>query len=660
MSHRRNPTPLPQPSVVQITFFIHEELIDGYLYQYDEYGDVIFESDKEGLVTRYQYDNLDRLHQIWYPVQQGAKNRAAVKERKDLGLHNNEEADIDYLESLTDIGGIEDALITNYREVFGDWTNRTGPFLNGNFHYERIDYDILGRRAVKTNEFGSIRYAYDHQDRLLRAGNRAYDYDADGNRTREYFTDQAWSVDDTGLNLYVTENNLNNPGNGNGLGIGQLNGNDPDPHSTQQETWSEFIYRADNRMVEYTDSQGEQWEYRYDSFGRRYEKERFGSAHPEKDVWRDDQIWYVGLTHNILAEYTDIEYWNDKTIQTGLEYLIGPGGRAYGAHERYTRNGHEWSPSSWKNRRYYHYDRLGSATAISLDKPGVAGESFNYGPFGDVLDGEHRWGWDYNGNHHMGFDSVGFTGYRIDAESGLYHAPFREYDPLVASWTTSDPIKSGELWYAYCSNNPVRFIDPLGLDKCTACGQGSIDTTGLVDEGVQTKFHIWEASFVEASVSYVAAPLVGGIGELMGSALVHFKNRGTGESFEAVYSFKLTSVEGAAAMIGSTIEFGAVTAEFPASTTPNQIAESYRGEFLIRNLSLPIGLVLGISASYITSDMWEGYSLGGGIGTGGGYSEQVTDYTLIPESITPLIKPSTNCFSPEEIESIVRTYSGHR
>jgi RHS repeat-associated protein len=233
----------------------------------------------------------------------------------------------------------------------------------------------------------------------------------------------------------------------------------------QQETWSEFIYRADNRMVEYSDSQGEQWEYRYDSFGRRYEKERFGSAHPEKDVWRDDQIWYVGLTHNILAEYTDIEYWNDKTIQTGLEYLVGPGGRAYGAHERYTRNGHEWSPSSWKNRRYYHYDRLGSATAISLDKPGVAGESFNYGPFGDVLDGEHRWGWDYNGNHHMGFDSVGFTGYRIDAESGLYHAPFREYDPLVANWTTSDPIKSGELWYAYCSNNPVMFTDPLGLDK---------------------------------------------------------------------------------------------------------------------------------------------------------------------------------------------------
>ena len=111
---------------------------------------------------------------------------------------------------------------------------------------------------------------------------------------------------------------------------------------------------------------------------------------------------------------------------------------------------------------------------------------------------------------------------------------------------------------------------------------------------------------------------------------------------------------------GSTIEFGAVTAEFSASATPMEIARSYRGEFLIRNLSLPIGGVLGISANYITSDIWEGQSLGGGIGAGGGYSEQVTDYTLIQESITPLIKPSTNYLSQEYVENIIHVYSGHR
>jgi hypothetical protein len=215
-------------------------------------------------------------------------------------------------------------------------------------------------------------------------------------------------------------------------------------------------------------------------------------------------------------------------------------------------------------------------------------------------------------------------------------------------FTTIDPIRSGLNWYVYVNNNPINFIDPLGLLSDTP-------GNGTAPEPKQ----IWEASFVELSVSYIAAPLIDGSGKLMGNTLVHFENRGTGKSFEAAYSFELTAVQGAAMMVGSTIEFGVVTAEFPASTTPNQIAESYTGAFIIRNLSLPIGPVLGISGSYITSDIWEGFSLGGGIGSGGGYSEQVTDYTLIPESITPLINPS-NSYSPEVIESIIKAYSGHR
>ncbi|MBI9098702.1 MAG: LysM peptidoglycan-binding domain-containing protein, partial [Spirochaetaceae bacterium] len=457
----------------------HEELLDGYIYQYDNYGDVIYQADKDGLVTRYKYDGLDRLHQVWYPSQKGEKNQAAVKERKDLGLNGNDEKTPEYLSSLTDIGNIESAFLESYGDVFGNWNQKTDPFLNGQFHNERIEYDIYGRRSEKVNEFGSIQYGYNEMDQLLRAGNRAYEYDADGNRKREFFTDQAWLTDEAGLNLTIQENDLIVNGQGKGNGLGQLGGNNSNPHSGLQETWSYFEYRADNRMTRYYDSQGEDWTYKYDGFGRRYEKERSASAHPEKDVWRNDEIWYAGFSHNIIAEYTEIETWNDKTIQSGLEYLIGPGGRAYGAHENYSRNGHEWSPNSWKNRRYYHYDRMGSVTAISLDKPGLNGSTYQYGPFGDVLDGgEHSWGWDYNGNYHMGFDSVGYTGYRIDAESGLYHAPFREYDPLVASWTTSDPIKDGLLWYGYVNNNPVKFTDPLGLFH--ECSDGS---SGLIQDG---------------------------------------------------------------------------------------------------------------------------------------------------------------------------------
>ena len=44
---------------------------------------------------------------------------------------------------------------------------------------------------------------------------------------------------------------------------------------------------------------------------------------------------------------------------------------------------------------------------------------------------------------------------------------------------------------------------------------------------------------------------------------------------------------------------------------------------------------------------------------GGGYSEQVTDYMLIQESITPLTKPSTNYLSPKYAENIIHAYGGH-
>jgi len=123
-------------------------------------------------------------------------------------------------------------------------------------------------------------------------------------------------------------------------------------------------------------------------------------------------------------------------------------------------------------------------------------------------------------------------------------------------------------------------------------------------------------------------------------------------------TISLPAVQGVAAMIGSTVEFGTVTAEFSSFATSNEIAESYRGEFNIENLSLPIG-VFGISGNVITSDKWKGFSFGAGIGAGGGYSEKVTDYSLIPGSITTLINPLPNYFSPEEAKSIIRAFTGH-
>jgi RHS repeat-associated protein len=52
-----------------------------------------------------------------------------------------------------------------------------------------------------------------------------------------------------------------------------------------------------------------------------------------------------------------------------------------------------------------------------------------------------------------------------DEESGLNYNLFRYYDPVLGRYINRDPI--GEAWginlYGFCANDPVGFVDPLGL-----------------------------------------------------------------------------------------------------------------------------------------------------------------------------------------------------
>lgn len=60
----------------------------------------------------------------------------------------------------------------------------------------------------------------------------------------------------------------------------------------------------------------------------------------------------------------------------------------------------------------------------------------------------------------------GFTGFYRHQTSGLSLTMYRAYDPELGRWLSRDPIQEegGVNLYAYVLNNPVTFIDPLGLD----------------------------------------------------------------------------------------------------------------------------------------------------------------------------------------------------
>lgn len=62
-----------------------------------------------------------------------------------------------------------------------------------------------------------------------------------------------------------------------------------------------------------------------------------------------------------------------------------------------------------------------------------------------------------------------FPGQYYDAETGIYHNGFRDYDPSIGRYIQSDPIglNGGINTYAYVRNNPLNFVDPLGLQSAT-------------------------------------------------------------------------------------------------------------------------------------------------------------------------------------------------
>ena len=68
-----------------------------------------------------------------------------------------------------------------------------------------------------------------------------------------------------------------------------------------------------------------------------------------------------------------------------------------------------------------------------------------------------------------------FAGMYLDGESGLYHTWFRMYSPSLGRWLAPDPL-AGNVEnpqslnrYTYVLNNPVNFVDPLGLEWGPPC-----------------------------------------------------------------------------------------------------------------------------------------------------------------------------------------------
>ncbi|MDQ5823766.1 MAG: S-layer homology domain-containing protein [Chloroflexota bacterium] len=134
-------------------------------------------------------------------------------------------------------------------------------------------------------------------------------------------------------------------------------------------------------------------------------------------------------------------------------------------------------------------DHLGSTSLIvsATNTPSVVQRTYNK-PYGEVA-----WSWSSSGGGPTSLTSIGYTGQRLEAESGLMYYGARFYDPALAYFVSADTIAPGKgdsktrNRYSYVLNNPLRYADPTGHRA-----QDPKSFQATVDEVVAQVGNTWE------------------------------------------------------------------------------------------------------------------------------------------------------------------------
>ena len=120
--------------------------------------------------------------------------------------------------------------------------------------------------------------------------------------------------------------------------------------------------------------------------------------------------------------------------------------------------------------KFYHSDALGSTRGIT-DSTQAVTDSVLYDAFGNTVT--------RTGTTPTPFGFVGKAQYQSDSDSGLQLLGHRYYDPSIGRFLSSDPAKAATNWYVYCNNNPLKSIDPDGLDKVDPILKKKVPFPGL-------------------------------------------------------------------------------------------------------------------------------------------------------------------------------------
>ena len=301
---------------------------------------------------------------------------------------------------------------------------------SSNIHF---DYDTAGRRTKTTLPNGvTENYTYDAASRLTGIeywngttllGNLTYEYDAAGNRTKI-----GGSYARTGLPQPVSSSSYNEA-NQQTAWAGTMQTYDANGNLVGDGT-NTYTWDARNHLAFMT-GPGLSASFQYDAFGRRTNKTINGSS-----------------TGFLYDGFNPVQELSGTTPTANL--LTGRQIDQY------------FARTDAAGSKSFLNDQLGSTVALA-DSSGTVQTEYTYEPFGNTT---------VTGA--TSSNTLQYTGRENDG-TGLAYYRGRYYSAGSQRFISNDPIgfNGGDVnLYAYVSNNPLRWRDPLGWDKNGPNGPG--------------------------------------------------------------------------------------------------------------------------------------------------------------------------------------------
>jgi RHS repeat-associated protein len=405
-------SPSPSPGAGQLASIDGPWANDTIAYTYDQLGRATGRS-INNVAQTLTFDAAGRVTTIANPLGTFSYTYDGATDRLSSAAHN---AGVKSL--FTYFPNNQDRRLKEIRNVKPDGTTPLSVF---DYTYDASGRILTWKQQVDTAAATAASWTlgYDNADQLLSASisqsgsptkNYSWTYDAAGNRKTEMVDGSTTTFNYNALNELV-------------------NNSSTLPNTT-------YEWNAENRLVA-TNTGTARTQLYYDGFGRRVRIVEKNNG----NVVSDSKYLWCGLS---LCEARDSTGGTVRQRYFG-QGLQGISGQPVGAN-------------------LYTFDHLGSIREL-VDTAGALKERISYDAWGKP-----------SFSNSTSLNSFAYTHHFWHTPSQLYFAPFRSYSPLQGRWLSRDPIHEtgGFNLYSYVRNDPVRQVDPLGLE---CAGSAATQTT---------------------------------------------------------------------------------------------------------------------------------------------------------------------------------------